>query len=111
MSDDTSAKWRKRVARWRASGETAAEFSAGQGFAASTLRWWSSRLGREAGGRAATAMVRIAQLVRVPDAVTARPSAVVIELLDASARITVETGVDRETLAAVLAAIDARSPR
>ena len=111
MSDDTATKWRKRVARWRAGGETAAEFSARHGFAASTLRWWSSRLGREAGVRGATPTVRIAQLVRVPDAVTWRPNAVVIELLDASARITVETGVDRETLATVLAAIDARSPR
>jgi hypothetical protein len=44
---DTKATWRSRVAAWRASGKTAEEFSASQGFAVGTLRWWSSRLRRE----------------------------------------------------------------
>ena len=104
---DTTSRWRKRVARWRASGETAEAFSAREGFAASTLRWWSSRLGRE---KAAPASVAMVQLVRVPSAAPARPAggAVVVELLEARARITVEPGVDAATLRTVLAALGVR---
>jgi hypothetical protein len=40
------AEWSKRVARWRASGLTASEFASRHGFNVTTLRWWSSRLGR-----------------------------------------------------------------
>ena len=32
------------MAEWKASGLTAAEFAAGRGYAAATLKWWSSRL-------------------------------------------------------------------
>lgn len=41
---DTEETWKQRVASWRASGQTAEEFSAKQPWAASTLRWWASRL-------------------------------------------------------------------
>jgi hypothetical protein len=106
---DATRRWKKRVARWRASGETAEAFSAREGFAANTLRWWSSRLG---GVKAAPASVEMVQLVRVPSAAAAssRPAsgAVVVELLDARARITVEAGVDVVTLRTVLAAFGIR---
>ena len=36
----------ERVAAWRANGLTAEAFASGKAFSASTLRWWSSRLGR-----------------------------------------------------------------
>lgn len=103
---DTTSRWRKRVARWRTSGETAEVFSAREGFAASTLRWWSSKLGRE---KAAAASVQMVQLVRVP-AAARRPAAgtVVIDLVEARARITVEAGVDAATLTTVLAALGVR---
>lgn len=110
----TTTKWQKRVARWRASGETAEAFSAREGFAASTLRWWSSKLGREpAGLKAAPRTVGLVQLIRVPAAAAvprARAGAapVVIELLDQRARITVEAGVAAATLATVLAALGVR---
>jgi hypothetical protein len=39
--------WLERVLAWRASGVTAAEFCEGAPFDASSLRTWSSRLGRE----------------------------------------------------------------
>ena len=42
----TEQRWRERVGAWRASGLTAAAFASGEAFSASTLRWWSSRLGR-----------------------------------------------------------------
>lgn len=104
---DTTSKWQKRVARWRASGETAEVFSAREGYAASTLRWWSSRLARE---KAAPAAVGMVQLIRVPAPPAARSSAsaVVIDLVEARARITIEAGVDGATLKTVLAAFGVR---
>jgi hypothetical protein len=97
---DTKETWKKRVASWRASGKTAEKYSAGRGWSAGTLLWWSSRLGREA----PPPVVRIAQLVRSP---VRRDRAelvgtIVVELLDARVRLTVDTGVDRDTVTAVL---------
>ena len=96
---DTKEIWRKRVASWRASGKTAERYSAGRGWSAGTLLWWSSRLGREAPAPA----MRIAQLVRSPAPHSSREPAgtIVVELLDARVRITVDTGVDRDTVMAV----------
>jgi hypothetical protein len=96
--------WKKRVADWRASGETAKRYSAGRGWSAGTLLWWSSRLGREA---PPPPTVRIAQLVRspVPHDRGAAAGAIIIELLDARVRITVDGGADREAVTAVLAVL------
>jgi len=44
---DASIRWSKRVEAWRASGETAEEFSGHEGYGANTLRWWASKLKRE----------------------------------------------------------------
>ena len=79
--------------------ETAKEYSAGRGWSAGTLLWWSSRLGREAPPQA----VRLT-LVRSP---TPRDrgeaaGAVVVEMLDARVRVTVERGADREAVVAIL---------
>jgi len=92
----TEATWEKRVAAWRASGLTAAEFSAGQGFAASTLRWWASRL-RHA---KKAPQIALARVVTRPSASAEGHAPLVIEL--GSARVLVPTGVDREALAIVL---------
>jgi len=67
------------VARWRRSGRTASEFAEREGLQVGTLRWWSSRLGRDtraqhgaveikpieisvsaAGGRSGTGMFEVA---------------------------------------------------
>ncbi|MCK6572445.1 hypothetical protein L6V77_15260 [Myxococcota bacterium] len=40
----TPTTWKRRVAQWKASGLTAAEFAADRGYAPATLKWWSSRL-------------------------------------------------------------------
>ena len=104
---DTKAIWRARVTAWRASGKTAEEYSAGQGFAVGTLRWWSSRLGREGTpASVASSGIRLAKVVRStePAAVVA-PSgrgAIIIEMHDARVRVLVEAGVDRATLSTVL---------
>jgi len=95
----TSAIWKKRVAEWRASGQTAEAFSAGRGWSAQTLRWWSSRLGR----KVQAPVVRVAQLVRTTSSSDARGAgAVVVEDLDARLRITIEAGADREMVTTVL---------
>jgi len=89
--------WAKRVAEWRASGESVGTFATGRGFAPSTLRWWASRLARDGGG-----------LVRV---VTAAPTAVArsretaIEIEIAGARVLVTAGFDRAALADVVAVL------
>ena len=105
---DTVAKWRQRVAGWRASGEDAETYSTGRGFTANTLRYWSSRLRRE--DRSAGPVVRLAQVVHVPS--TQRNEVprgtAVIELIDARVRITVGSDTDRAVLAMVLDVLDRR---
>ena len=106
---DTKELWKKRVASWRASGETAERYSAQQGWSVGTLRWWSSRLGREA----SVPVVRMAQLVRspAPREHGAPAGAVVVELLDAGVRVTIDSGADREAAIAVLELLASRVER
>ena len=107
---NVKAKWRRRVASWRASGETAKAFSSGRGFSVGTLRWWSSRLGRDADP--SPPVVRLAQLVRSPVAdAGVRRGGIVVDLLDARARITIEAGVDRDSLATVVEVLGMRGAR
>ena len=107
---ETKTKWRRRVASWRASGETAEKFSSGRGFSAGTLRWWSSRLGRDVDPD--PPVIRLAQLVRSPPAeLRDRRGGIVVELLDARARITVEAGVDRDSFATVIEVLGMRGAR
>ena len=42
-----TALWARRVADWRASGETFALHCKGKAFSASALRYWAGRLGKE----------------------------------------------------------------
>ena len=99
---NTATKWRKRVAGWRASGETADAYSTRHGYTLSSLRYWASRLRRE--DALAGPVVRLAQLVRTPPTQQddAPRGAVVIELLDARARVTVASDTARTVLATVL---------
>ena|ERR1700733_9207497 len=106
MSDKT-AMWRSRVTAWRASGQTAAVFTAGQGFTVSALRWWSSRFGREDRRAADTPMIRLARVVRPAGgaADVQRCNRMIIELRDVRARVAIDGRVDREALAIVLAVL------
>jgi hypothetical protein len=101
---DTAETWKKRVASWRASGQTAEKFSEGRPWSPHTLRWWASRIGREL----ATPVVRVAQLVRTP---AVERGAIVVEALDAHVRITIEAGASTETVAAVLGMLLPREAR
>lgn len=106
---DTKSTWRKRVALWKASGESASVYGAREGLKPSTLQWWSWRLRRERTSSAASATeaVPMVQLVRAPAA--SRGAGVAIDLLDARARVVIEPGVDRDTLALVLEMLGVRS--
>jgi len=91
----TEAMWTKRVVAWRTSGETADVFAQGKGYEGSTLRWWSSRLGRAEQPR----FLRL-----VPKACAAPGKAgVVVEV--GQARVRVEAGFDAKLLAEVVAAL------
>ena len=97
----TERKWAERVRAWRASGQDAGAFVEGKGYAASTLRFWSSRLGPQES-------VRIVPLVARPSgasrsATSARPSSLVVEV--GGARLHVALGFDPALLADVVRAL------
>jgi hypothetical protein len=108
----TSERWAERVDAWRASGERAEAFSRHEGYAASTLRWWASKLKRELAAPAITTKpttpeVRLARVIRTESAGAAsalppRSHTITLELLQGGVRIGVEAGADRATLAMVL---------
>lgn len=91
-----AATWQARVAAWRASGKTAAVFCAGSGMSVSALRYWARRWPAES---ARTAMVRLARVVARPGSPAPAP-ALIVEV--GVARIRVEPGFDRTTLAAIV---------
>jgi hypothetical protein len=91
----TEEKWKERVDGWRASGQTAAEYSEGKPFKAGGLRYWSSRLGRARADR-----IRIARVVRTSEAVLKVDTPIVIEV--GALRLAVRRGVDQEALRVVL---------
>ena len=41
------AEWQELIGQWKSSGESAKDFAARHGVHASTLYWWSHRLGSE----------------------------------------------------------------
>jgi len=86
----SSEIWAKRVAAWRASGQSADEYAAGRGFAGSTLRWWSSHLGRRG-----PALVRVVPIAE-------RPRDATLELSVGDVRVLVRADFDRGLLAEVL---------
>lgn len=88
--------WTERVRSWRESGETAEAFAEGKGFAGSTLRFWSSRLGRTV---SAPRLVQLVPKATAPVSVTASSS---LEIEIGDARVRVARGFDRELLAEVV---------
>jgi uncharacterized protein YcbX len=107
----TTEVWTERVDAWRASGERAESFSRHEGYAASTLRWWASKLKRDLAAPAAaptpsaTPEVRLARVIRTESAVAAASPpghAITLEVVQAGVRIGVAAGADRATLAMVL---------
>jgi hypothetical protein len=107
MEPSTTEIWIERVSAWRASGERAEAFSRRGGYAASTLRWWASKLKREMASSPPPARVQLARVVRTPTATAseARALGLVLEIVEAGIRIAVEPGADPATLAMVLAVV------
>ena len=107
----TTETWIERVSAWRASGERAETFSRRAGYAASTLRWWASKLKRDlAAAPAVTApAVRLARVIRSEQSPARSPTsgggAITLELVQLGIRIAVEAGTERATLAMVLDAL------
>ncbi len=99
---ETAAKWAERVRGWRESGASAASFAAGKGFAASTLRWWDSKLTQAAKPRVAMArVIRRAASEPAGGAVTsplAPSSGPTLSLEVDGVRIVVRRGFDAELL-------------
>ncbi len=118
MDKADTAKWRRRVQEWRASGLSSTAFSEGEPFSAGGLRHWAHRLRQQQAAKAARP-VRIARVVSVPAAplaetrepapgvaVAAAEAALVVEV--GAARVAVRPGFDRVTLAAVLEVLASR---
>lgn len=98
MTEATRTIWAGRVRQWRASGLTAREFSAREELNAATLRWWSSRLGREP--RTAALFVEVA----LPAPLSSPIELVVRDGL----YLRVSRGFDADLLRDVLAALEVR---
>jgi transposase len=99
MTRATKARWEAQVRRWRASGQTAREFALRHGLNANTLRWWASRLGRDAAARPGFVEVTLAAPV-----VEGRVEIVVRDGLS----IRVSGAFDETVLRRVLAIVEAR---
>lgn len=101
---ETESKWAARVEQWRASGKSAPEFTQGQGFEPSTLRYWASRLKHPPRARQSekpAARVRMVRVRRTSHPVAA--NAVVIAI--GVARIEVRSGFDGALLREVVDAL------
>ena len=105
------------MADWRASGLTSLRFCEGREFTAGGLRHWSHKL-RHGAVPAEKPVVRVARVLRASARTTGAPSLapapvasgvdvpVVVEL--GGARVALQRGFDRETLAAVLDVLASR---
>jgi hypothetical protein len=106
---ETEARWAQRVRAWKASGATAQEFAQGRGYAASTLLWWSSRLGsrvREVSSKAvAASSVRMVRAVLVSPRCPPQPLLVRV----GCASVEVRRGFDGPLLREVVEALGGTS--
>ena len=100
---ETETTWAARVAEWRASGKTVEEFTDGEPYAPSTLRWWSSRLRRRVKSPRVPSVAMV-KVVRASERVH-EPEPVVIAV--GAARIEVRSGFDASLLRDVVAALGA----
>ena len=99
-----ASEWESRVASWRASGLTSAEYCKGRGYSPKSLLWWSCQLrGKRAEPRSKPGGVRMARVIRSTPSKSAVTAMVLIEL--EGARIAVSSGANAETLRAVFDAL------
>lgn len=129
---NTSKKWARRVAAWRASGLSSTAFCRGRGFTAGGLRHWAHRLRKQdvESRRCGSPPVRLARVIRTPAApswavpapggarrglqegaswLAARATAPSLVLEAQGVRIGIPAGFDAATLASVLDVLDRRT--
>jgi hypothetical protein len=102
----TESKWTERVQTWKSSGQSADDYAQGQGYAASTLRWWASRLGRRVSTEPGEAKPKAAprvRMVRLVGAAKGASSSLTIRV--GGAHVEVQAGFDRALLREVLYAL------
>lgn len=102
----TESKWAERVADWRASGQSGADYARGREFKPSTLYWWSSRIGRddvrgtEREGSTRAPSVRMVRVVAV-----SKPSTSGVTVRIGAAHVDVRAGFDATLLREVVRAL------
>lgn len=104
--------WEKRVAVWRASGESAARYCAARGYTAQSLWRWAKRFDAQRNAPTSSAM----QLVRVDRVIASPTPPTVIETSAArlhvelgALRVAIAPGFDRATLVALLDVLEPRT--
>lgn len=101
-----ASDWAKRVAAWRASGLTATEFAASEGYRSGTLLWWSSELKRrERRGSSVGKAVGERSFVRMARVVPRAAEGTKLTLRVGSAEVEVRRGFDAGLLKEVVAAL------
>jgi hypothetical protein len=94
------------VARWRRSGVSAAQFAEGEDLSVTTLRWWSSVLGRDTRAGHGTTAIEPIEIAVVPSAPKGMASSVEVAIGEAVVRC--EIGADVEYIAALVRALGRR---
>ncbi len=87
---EAAERWRRHVAGWRRSGQTARIYAAVHGLSAGTLKWWSSRLGQDV-APASVALVRVERVPPVAAPETQRGVTLVWPALGVEIRVDDET--------------------
>lgn len=103
----SKSEWIKRVRAWRASGESAGDYSARHGWNERTLTWWASRLGRS--GDLAVPRIDFVQFVERREATPKPGEQTGLEVVLSHGRcIRVHAGADLGLLRAVVEALEVR---
>ncbi len=110
----TDTKWLERIRQWKESGKTAEEFTIGQPFKASTLKWRAAELRRTAEGGTRYGkgvavdgplrLTRVMPVTRSRDKAAVPSSGVTIEV--SGARIALSRGFDAALLVEVVRALE-----
>ena len=104
MTETTREKWAERVARWKASGLTAAQFQARTGIRAGSLRYWQWRLRKERHPQRARAFVEVA-----PAAIVAAVASESLEVvLSRGLRLRVPPRFDADAVRQLVDALEGR---